>query len=436
MGAIGVNGYSPLPNSFEQINNSIMMKNQLLPEKKQPDLLEIIYEKIKHHPQQKITFAEYMELALYQPEYGYYADQSKQKIGKKGDFITSVHWGKDFAELLAKQFYQMWQILGENQPFHLVEMGAGQGILADQICQYIKNEYPKFFSHLQYIIIEKSSGMRQLQRENLQSWIDENIVTWLDWHHIADQSLIGCCFSNELIDAFPVHQIIVQDQQIQEIFVTVENLPHDFNIASNIDSNIKLQEIIGELSSPTIVNYLQLNNINLLDPVYPDGYRTEINLQALDWLKIVSDKLQKGYILTIDYGYPAHRYYLPSRTNGTLQCYYEHGRHNDPYWQIGLQDITSHVNFTALEKQAELIGLVNLGFTQQGLFLMALGLGDRLQELSTNPNLSISDVFSRRETLHSLIDPMGLGGFGVLLQAKGLNPKEQAEVLQGFSMPV
>ncbi|MGL5509942.1 MAG: SAM-dependent methyltransferase, partial [Microcoleaceae cyanobacterium] len=114
-----------------------MMKNQLLPEQKQPHLLQIIYEKIKNHPQQRITFAEYMELALYQPEYGYYTDQSKQKIGKKGDFITSVHWGKDFAELLAKQFYQMWQILGENQPFHLVEMGAGQGILADQICQYI-----------------------------------------------------------------------------------------------------------------------------------------------------------------------------------------------------------------------------------------------------------------------------------------------------------
>ncbi|MGL5509714.1 MAG: class I SAM-dependent methyltransferase, partial [Microcoleaceae cyanobacterium] len=327
---------------------------------------------------------------------------------------------------------QMWQILGENQPFYLVEMGAGQGILADQICQYIKNEYPEFFSHLQYIIIEKSSGMRQLQRENLQSWVTENIVTWQDWQNITDQSLNGCCFSNELIDAFPVHQIIVQDQQIQEIFVTVENLPDD----SNINSNIKLQEIIGELSTPAIANYLQLNNINLLDPIYPNGYRTEVNLQALDWLKIVSDKLQKGYILTIDYGYPAHRYYLPSRTAGTLQCYYEHGRHHDPYWQIGSQDITTHVNFTALEKQAELIGLVNLGFTQQGLFLMALGLGDRLQELSTNPNFSISDIFSRRETLHSLIDPMGLGGFGVLLQAKGLNPKEQAEVLQGFAIPV
>jgi SAM-dependent MidA family methyltransferase len=404
------------------------MKNQLLSEPKQPHLLQIIYDQINNHPQQRITFAEYMELALYQTEYGYYADQSKQKIGKKGDFITSVHWGKDFAELLAKQFYQMWQILGENQPFHLVEMGAGQGILADQICQYIKDEYPKFFSNLQYIIIEKSSGMRQLQRENLQSWIDQNIITWQDWHHIADHSLTGCCFSNELIDAFPVHQIIVKDQRVHEIFVTVENLQDD--------SNIKLQEIIGELSNPAILDYLQLNNINLLDPIYPDGYRTEVNLQALDWLKILNNKLEKGYILTIDYGYPAHRYYLPSRTAGTLQCYYEHGRHNDPYWQIGSQDITTHVNFTALEKQAELIGLVNLGFTQQGLFLMALGLGDRLQELSTNPNLSISDVFSRRETLHSLIDPIGLGGFGVLLQAKGLNPREESIILQGFAMPV
>ncbi|NEP47111.1 MAG: class I SAM-dependent methyltransferase, partial [Okeania sp. SIO2H7] len=149
-----------------------------------------------------------------------------------------------------------------------------------------------------------------------------------------------------------------------------------------------------------------------------------------------SFKLQKGYLLTIDYGYQAPRYYNPTRRQGTLQCYYQHHRNNDLYWNIGQQDITAHVDFTALEKQGILSGLENIGFTQQALFLMALGLGDRLNELSNNQGFSIQEVLRRREVLHSLIDPMGLGNFGVLVQGKGLSEEEKKQTLKGLSMPV
>ena len=122
------------------------------------------------------------------------------------------------------------------------------------------------------------------------------------------------------------------------------------------------------------------------------------------------------------------------RSKGTLQCYWKHQRHNDPYINIGKQDITAHVNFTALEKWGNYCGLTKLGFTQQGLFLMALGLGNRLASLSCG-NQKISQLLYRRDLLHQLIDPMGLGGFGVLLQSKGLQKSKISQTLRGFTTP-
>lgn len=131
-------------------------------------------------------------------------------------------------------------------------------------------------------------------------------------------------------------------------------------------------------------------------------------------------------MLTVDYGYPAERYYSPTRSEGTLQCYFQHRHHSDPYQAIGRQDITAHVNFTALEQQGEASGLQTIGFTQQGLLLMSLGLGDRLNALSNpEPEWTVQDILKRRETLHALIDPAGLGNFGVLIQGKAVDPARQ-----------
>jgi SAM-dependent MidA family methyltransferase len=368
-------------------------------------LSEIIYQRIEANPQKCITFAEYMDLVLYHPEHGYYATEAVN-IGKQGDFITSPHWGPDFGELLAEQFREIWQILERPRPFTIVEMGAGQGILAANILSYLQGQDEELWEVLEYVIIEKSAAMRGEQKQRLNT----DKVKWRTWDEIEAESLIGCFFSNELIDALPVHQILVEDKQLKEIYVSCEDG--------------KLVEKTGKVSSHKISQYFELLGIDLLSGVYREGYRSEVNLAALAWLDAVAKKLQRGYILTIDYGYAAERYYHPNRREGTLQCYYQHRRHNDPYWNIGMQDLTAHINFTALEKQGNLSGLKNVGFTQQGLFLMALGLGDKLNELSTDSGLSISEVLTRREALHSLMDPMGLGGFGVLVQSKGLNPEE------------
>jgi SAM-dependent MidA family methyltransferase len=199
-------------------------------------------------------------------------------------------------------------------------------------------------------------------------------------------------------------------------------------------SNFAFVEVTGEPATPQLAEYLGLVEMNFTQSVYPDGYRSEINLAALDWLSIVADRLQRGYVLTIDYGYPASRYYNPRRSQGTLQCYYQHRFHDNPYINIGRQDITAHVDFTALERWGEKCNLKNIGFIQQGLFLMALGLGERIAALSFQKQ-PLSELLQRRDALHQLIDPTGLGGFGVLVQSKGLNNTETSQLLKGLTLP-
>lgn len=394
-----------------------MNQPQLTISNNNENLCTIIYKSISESQNKRITFAEYMDLVLYHPQYGYYATHPVN-IGKQGDFLTSPHWGSDFGELLAEQFLQMWHILQRPNNFTIVEMGAGQGILAEQILGYLKQKHLDFFQTVEYLIVEKSEVLKVQQKQILQSYQ----VRWSDWDKISHSSITGCFFSNELVDAFPVHKFRIEEREIKEIYVS-----------SN--SQGKFVEITDKISTPEIAEYFNLVDIDLLSFVDVEGYQSEVNLQALDWIKIVSNKLLKGYLLTIDYGYQAVRYYNPVRKEGTLQCYYQHHRNNDPYWNVGRQDITAHVDFTALEKQGNLSDLETLGFTKQGLFLMALGLGDRLNELSNNQGFSVEEVFRRREALHSLIDPIGLGNFGVLVQSKSLSEEEKKQTLKGLSMP-
>ncbi|WP_088241756.1 class I SAM-dependent methyltransferase [Calothrix rhizosoleniae] len=390
-----------------------------------PTLCEAIARHITTSPQQKITFAEYMDLVLYHPQYGYYSTQAA-KLGKEGDFFTSVHLGADFGELLAEQFVQMWELLGKPEPFHLVEMGAGQGYLALDILKYIQQQYPDFFQCLDYIIVERSLTLRQIQQEKLL----EFPVNWQTLEIISSNSIIGCFFSNELVDAMPVHQFTIHGGELQEIYVTTRELAGDKERSKF--SQYLFAEVTGEPSTPQLHSYFESLGIDIYH--YPDEYQSEVNLAALQWLSIVADRLQRGYVLTIDYGYSDNRYYNPRRSQGTLQCYWHHQRHNNPYINIGQQDITAHVDFTALEKWGDRCGLKSVGFTQQGLFLMALGLGQRIASLSYTEQ-PISQVLHRRDSLHQLLDPLGLGGFGVLLQTKGLQETDVSQPLKGFIIP-
>lgn len=412
-----------------------------------PALCQTIASHILTSPQKRITFAEYMDMVLYHPDQGYYSSNAVNIGFQGGDFFTSSSLCDDFGELLAVQFYQMWENLDRPKSFYLVEMGAGIGVLASQILNYLKINYSDFFDVIEYIIIEKSPSLRQEQQQKLQ----EFSVRWLNLEEITPNSIIGCFFSNELIDAFPMHQFTIAEGKLQEIYVTTSQdlTPQPPSLQGNGEndhspelvgeelgkkSNIEFIEVVGEASTPQLAEYLQLVGIDISQNAYEEGYRSEINLAALDWLSIVADCLQRGYVLTIDYGYPASRYYHPRRSQGTLQCYYQHRHHNNPYINIGKQDITAHVDFTALERWGKRCGLNQVGWTQQGLFLMALGLGERIAALSYQQQ-SISQLLKRREALHQLISPEGLGNFGVLVQSKGLTETETRRSLQGLTIP-
>jgi len=391
-----------------------------------PLLCDRIGQTIAAQPQHRITFVDFMKLALYDPEYGYYAT-NRVNIGPSGDFYTAPHLGADFGELLAEQFAEMWRLLGYPHPFTLVEMGAGQGLLVRDILRYLHRYHDACFEAVDYIVIEASPALRQLQQQQLAN-LTEKIqrLSWRTWEEIPADSVVGCFFSNELVDALPVHRVILQDGELQELYV----------VPSTESPEERFGEAIAPPSTPKLADYLQLSGIALNQPPYPNGYITEINLASLEWMATVAQRLKQGYVLTIDYGYPAQRYYLPSRRSGTLQCYFRHHHHDNPFIHIGSQDITAHVNFTALEREGERLGLESLGFTQQGLFLMALGMGDRIAALShheLDEAFTLADLLARREALHGLIDPMGLGNFGVLLQGKGLQAEQRH--LRGLKMP-
>ncbi|HEY9613369.1 class I SAM-dependent methyltransferase, partial [Allocoleopsis sp.] len=313
---------------------------------------------------------------------------------------------------------------------------------------YLHRHYSDCFEALDYIIIEKAAGLISQQQQQLQRLkiSDKPLpLRWCSLEEIPENSIKGCCFSNELIDAFPVHQVVIEGQQLKEIYVTTTKTATDsVALDAQASSEINFVEVTDSLSTPKLAEYFDFIGIDLLSGAYPEGYRTEVNLVALDWLNTVANRLQRGLLLTIDYGYFAERYYQPARHQGTLQCYYQHRHHNNPYLYIGQQDITAHVNFTALERQGELCGLRKVGFTQQGLFLMALGLGDRIGALSARDSdrgnaiatgQDVIKIMQRRQSLHQLMDPMGLGGFGVLVQSKGLTQQEEQVSLKGLTVP-
>ena len=392
-----------------------------------PSLTEIITQQIQDAPERRISFATFMDLALYHPSQGYYA-AGDQQLGPSGDFITASHVSRDFGELLAEQLVEMWGRLDYPHPFDLVEMGAGQGLLAGHILEHIATAHPACLQALQYTLIETSPALQRVQKQRLAPWQTQGVAIY--WQTLAETPTdcwTGCFFSNELVDAFPVHRVTLTASGLQEQYVSLA-----------FEGDRTFTNVLGPLSKPALADYFVRVGIDLTPPRYPLGYTTEVNLAALDWSATIAARLKRGYVLTIDYGHSARRYYSPQRTEGTLQCYNRHRHHSDPFFDVGHQDITAHVDFTALINQGERHGLQYLGQCPQGLFLMALGLGNRLDQLRTitaTDGTTIQTAIQRRNALQSLINPIGLGQFQVLLQSKGLSPEKYQAPLTGLSTP-
>jgi len=240
-----------------------------------------------------ITFREFMDIVLYHPGLGYYA-KDYIPIGTKGDFVTSPHSNPIFGALLANQFLEMWQLLGGSL-FYILEMGSGAGYCARDILNYLKGK--PVFDQLRYIIVERNSSYERQQRQMLSGF--EEKVEWVkDLSEVS--GVTGCVFSNELLDSFPVHVVQREEAFFKEVYVTVSK-------------DGELVEELGELSSPMLIEYCS----ELKDQL-PEGYRTEINLEIKRWINSVSSVLERGFVVTIDYGFTRLEYFQPSRNRGTL----------------------------------------------------------------------------------------------------------------------
>lgn len=384
----------------EKGKSCVIIAHMLGPEN--PELLVVIRERIRDRGQ--IPFAEYMDLVLYHPQLGYY-NTSREKIGPEGDFYTSLNVHPIFGQLIARQLHQMWEILGHPSPFHMVEMGAGKGLLCADILGYCRQHLPKFYDDSFYILAEKSRVWEEKQRALLAKFSAQGKVRWVRPEILlnGERPFTGCLLSNELIDSFPVHLVQQEEGELWEIYVAGQD--HSFT------------EILAPPSTPALEAYLRAYGAP-----FQEGQRGEINLQALEWMEGVSRGLHRGFVLTIDYGYEAEELYHPShRREGTLLCYFRHTTSTNPYQRVGYQDITAHVNFSALIRKGETLGLYKAGYTEQYKFLAALGLLQDLEKFEETSNrYSALDFFKNKLAMRNFLIPGGMGSlFKVLAQFKG-----------------
>ena len=361
------------------------------------------------HKHGRITFAQFMQACLYSPHGGFYSSRGNR---------ISTHFGTSptshpvFGALIARQLEQMWHLLGDPPVFHVIEVGSGDGALAQAIVQACGRMAPRLAQVLYYVAADyeprwsqapdhtfdwnngTGDGMSSSRRDavlGVQCVKTEGLR--------AFRKVVGCILCNELIDNFPVHRFAIQGGRVKEVFVTL--------------AGGHLTEVLDEPSSPRIAERLTSLGVSL-----PEGYQGEVNLAMEDWTGQLAQALDRGFILTIDYGQLATDLYSLQNNQGTLVCYHRHVVSSDPYQHLGQQDITCQVDFTSLMQLGDRHGLATVGYTLQSQFLMNLGFSSCLDALQTQ-DLSAARTALSRMAMMTLVDPDEYGDFKVLAQAKG-----------------
>jgi SAM-dependent MidA family methyltransferase len=358
-------------------------------------LAELLAERIRRYG--PLTFADYMRECLYHPVHGYY---SKAESLRFADYYTSVDLHPIFGRLLARQFAEMWESLDRPGEFTLVEAGAGVGRLAGHILDFSAAKLPAFYNALRYVAVERSTLRREqaLLRSKGHAAADHFSASIEIPAHIPE----GCLFSNELIDALPAHRVVMDNGGLREILVGL--------------SEGHFVDVAAPLSTCAIAEYFAAQGITL-----HEGQQAEAGLEACDWISEVGRRLERGYVLTIDYGHRAAQLFDEHHMRGTLLAYQNHRVSEDFYTAPGEQDLTAHVNFTALETWGKRSGLETFGCTSQTAFLLALGQGNEFADLYDEDATETERVRSRLQ-LKTLIYPEGMGErFQVLVQRKGVD---------------
>ncbi len=367
-----------------------------------------------------ISFARFMELALYCPKFGYY-EQMKVAPGHSGDFYTSVSVGEMFGELLARQFAEWLRnaklpkgdkaALGwRGKSWQILEAGAHDGRLAGDILRWLKANESAVFAGLEYWILEPSAVRRKSQETTLAEFAGR--VRWFaTWEEVPESGVNGIIFANELLDALPVQRVgwDAAKRKWFEWGVTVDGEKFGWaRMPGEVDSTFLYSALYP--SGRTTPH----SALDGLWAVLPDGFTTEVCLAAVGWWRAAARKLKSGKLITFDYGLAAEQFFTPERTDGTLRAYYQHHQEKDVLARPGEQDITAQVNFSAIRDAGEAEGLKTKAWTSQGQFLTsvverAVGKGELLQEWTA----------ARKRQFQTLTHPEHLGRvFQVLAQAR------------------
>jgi len=366
-----------------------------------PALIGLIRDKIRRDG--PVTFAWFMEQALYHPIHGYYSS-GRCAIGRQGDYFTNVSVGPLVGRLLAAQFAEMWEMLGRSDDFTIVEQGAHHGDFARDVLGAAREKAPEFFSALRYCVVEPFPVLQERQATTLFYFREK--VTWKK--SLSElEPFRGVHFSNELLDAMPVHLLARaggDDDWKQRCVVESRD---GFWFASEPITDAQLHEHAQKIPREEL-----------------GDYETEANLAALDWIENVSRKLLRGYVLTVDYGYPRDEFYAAERTSGTLQCRAQHRTVASPLDQIGHADITAHVDWTSVAERADECGFALHGFTDQHHFIT--GVLARLVQDEVAENREPST----RRALQTLLHPELLG---TAFQFLALAKNAPIESLSGFA---
>ena len=370
-----------------------------------------------------LSFARFMELALYCPVHGYYETQ-KDNVGQRGDFYTSVSTGELFGELLAFQFAGWFDELKiQNEKLKIVEAGAHDGRLAKDILTWLQSNRPPLFEQIEYLILEPSAGRQQWQQQTLKDfqnvrWHDSQLSTLPPTLSAKAQprrnevkpgnsQLNGVFFSNELLDAMPVHRHgwDAKNKKWFEWGVAVEREKFVWEKIQN--SEFRIQN--SEEDLPASIRHLPPS---LLD-VLPDGYTLETSPAAENWWRAAADMMAHGKLLAIDYGHGADELFSPARTRGTLRAYHRHHISDDLLANVGEQDLTAHVNFSAIQKAGEAAGLTTDSFTTQPQFLT------QILSAALNDKSFGEWTTQRTRQFQTLTHPEHLGrAFRVLVQSR------------------
>jgi SAM-dependent MidA family methyltransferase len=375
-----------------------------------PALLDLLRQRIREDG--PITFAHFMELALYHPNHGYYR-QPDRKPGRGGDFITSPELHPFFGLTLARQVAEFWDLLG--QPEHLVvrEHGASSGGLAYDIMVGLAEKAPDVLDALDYRLVDVSTHRLE---EAISAMTETEFSRHVRAEHpdnVTPES--GVVIANEVGDALPVHRLIVRAGSLRELRV-------------GLDAGDGFTDVEGDLSSEVvdagILSYLSQTGIELSQ--LPDGSELDVSPAAATWIADVARSIERGFAVVIDYGYDARTLYQAHRLEGTVRAYHQHTVTDDPYIRVGEQDLTAHVDFTWISRAAQQAGMEEIGLTTQGEFLTHLGLGDWLVEMQGDPHGDLAEYLRAQQAVYRLIDPAGLGRFRVLGLAKGFGPAPSA----------